>query len=236
MTDVMERRDRKADVEYRAADDDAGTGPVAVGHAAVFGRSSLNLAPDWADFTVHEVIDEHAFDRTVREADVVGLWNHDHMHLLGRTKSGTVRLKVDDIGLAYEIDLPDTTTGRDVGELLRRGDVRGSSFGFRTIKDRWEEDEDGNILRTLVEVALVDVSPVTWPAYPDTDSSLRALSAAVGADPLEVRRLVETRSLGAYLLPPEQRDKPGQEPSTDPEPPAPPAPTVGRPRLLSLYA
>lgn len=238
-TRLLERRDRKGDVEFREGDPEAGTAPVAIGHAAVFGRESLNLAPDWADFTIHEDIDPHAFDRTVREADVVGLWNHDHMHLLGRTASGTVRLAIDERGLAYEIDLnQDTNAGREVTGHLRRSDVRGSSFGFRTIKDRWEEDEDGNIRRTLVEVALIDVSPVTWPAYPDTDSSLRSLAAAIGVPDLnEVRHAVETRSLGQFLLPPEQRDEQPDPPSSDPPvgpPVAPPAAT--RPRLAWLSA
>lgn len=235
MTHLLERRISKGDVEFRAASDDSG--PVAAGHAAVFGRSSVNLAPSWADFTIHEEIDRHAFDRTVREADVVGLWNHDDMALLGRIRSGTLRLEIDERGLAYEIDLPDTTTGRDVAELLRRGDVRGSSFGFRTIKDTWFEDEDGNITRTLLEVALIDVSPVTFPAYPDTDAALRSLAAAVGHELAEVREAVETRSLGRLVAPPtdqhtdppEQRDEQPDETRSDP-------PVAARPRLAWLYA
>lgn len=232
-TRLLEHRDRKGDVEFRAGSDDSG--PVAAGHAAVFGRSSVNLAPSWADFTVHEVIDRHAFDKTVREADVVGLWNHDNMALLGRVRSGTLRLNVDDRGLGYEIDLPDTTTGRDVAELLRRGDVRGSSFGFRTIKDTWLEDEDGNVTRTLMEVALIDVSPVTFPAYPDTDAALRSLAAAVGHELAEVREAVEARSFGRLIAPPapsdqpEQRDDQPDDPSSDP-------PVAARPRLAWLYA
>lgn len=233
---LLERRARKGDVELRDAGDDEA--PVAIGHAAVFGRQSVNMAPSWADFTVHEVIDQHAFDRTVREADVVGLFNHDDMWLLGRTTSGTVRLDIDKRGLAYEIDLnQDTRAGREMTGHLRRRDVTGSSFGFTTVRDRWEEDEEGNILRTLVEVRLIDVSPVTHPAYPDTDSSLRSLAAAIGTDLSEARRLVETRSLGQYLLPPEQRDEQQQEPSSDDETAGElPAPVVARPRLLSLYA
>lgn len=233
MTQVLERRVSRGDVEFRAASD--GTGPVASGHAAVFGRSSLNLAPSWADFTIHEEIDRRAFDRTVREADVVGLWNHDDMALLGRIRSGTLRLNVDDRGLAYEIDLPDTTTGRDVAELLRRGDVRGSSFGFRTIKDTWFEDESGNLTRTLLEVALIDVSPVTHPAYPDTDASLRSLAAAVGHEIDEVREAVETRSFGRLITPPKPSDQPEQR-DEQPDETRSDGPVVARHRLAWLYA
>lgn len=234
---LVERRQRKGSVEFRDGEGDDAM-PMAVGHAAVFGMQSVDLSPDWADYSIHEVIDPHAFDRTVREADVVGLFNHDDMWLLGRTTSGTVRLTVDDRGLAYEIDLPDTTHGRDVATLLRRRDITGSSFAFRAIRDTWYEDEDGNVTRTLLEVALIDVSPVTHPAYPDTDSSLRSLAAAIGTDPAEARRLVETRSLGSYLQPPEQRDEQSQEPSSDPEPEPEEVRqlVVARPRLLSLYA
>lgn len=236
-TRLLERRNRKGDIEFRDVEGDDAM-PIAVGHAAVFGMQSVDLAPSWADYTVHEIIDPHAFDRTVREADVVGLFNHDDMWLLGRTTSGTVRLAVDERGLAYEIDLPDTTHGRDVAFLLRRGDVNGSSFAFRAIRDTWFEDEEGNITRTLLEVALIDVSPVTHPAYPDTDSSLRSLAAAIGTDLAEARRLVETRSLGQFLVPPEQREKQAVEPGSDPpEDPALPDPEVliARRRLAHLY-
>lgn len=235
---LVERRRRRGDIEFRDIEGDDAL-PMAVGHAAVFGMQSVNLAPDWADYTVHEIIDPHAFDRTVREADVVGLFNHDDMWLLGRTTSGTVRLAIDERGLGYEIDLPDTTHGRDVAVLLRRGDVNGSSFAFRAIRDTWFEDEEGNITRTLLEVALIDVSPVTHPAYPDTDSSLRSLAAAIGTDLDEARRLVETRSLGRHLQPPEQRDEQADEPSSDPpEDPAQPdsAVLIARRRLAYLYA
>ena len=79
----------------------------------------------------------------------------------------------DDKGLRYEIDLPATTLGHDVAALLRRGDISGSSFGFRTITDEWATTEDGYPLRTLTEVALRDVGPVTFPAYSDSEASIQ---------------------------------------------------------------
>jgi hypothetical protein len=207
---------RHSRMEFRAATDQSG--PMAVGYAAVFGRNSVNLAPSWCDYTVTEVIDPHAFDRTLREGDAVALWNHMDEALLGRVRSGTLRLSVDGHGLAYEIDLPDTTHGRDVTELLRRGDVRGSSFGFVAREQEWHEDSDGNITRTLLEVALIDVSPVTNPAYPDTDAALRSLAAAVGHPLDEVRAAVETRSLGRLITLPAATPDPVVDPVADPTP------------------
>lgn len=186
----QERRDSTGTVERRATGDGQ---PVAAGYAAVFGRRSVDLG----GFT--ELIDRAAFTKTVSEADVLGLWDHDERSLLGRIASATLRLDIDDRGLAYEIDLPDTSTGRDVAELLRRGDIRGSSFGFRTIRDEWFQSDEGEVTRTLLEVALIDVSPVSRPAYADTTVALRSLAQATGRDLTEVRTAAERRSLGVLF-------------------------------------
>lgn len=212
VTRRLERRHHTGTVEFRA--DDAGEGgsdqPVAAGYAAVFGRRSVEM------YGFTEVIDPACFNKTVQEADVVGLWNHDERALLGRVSSGTLRLSVDDRGLAYEIDLPDTVAGRDVATLLRRKDVRGSSFGFRTIRDTWFEDADGAVTRTLLEVELIDVSPVTRPAYLDTDVALRSLARATNHDLDEVRRAAEARDLRPLLAvpgDPAPPDGPGGRPA-----------------------
>lgn len=202
MMSTIERRQAQGDVELRAADDGA---PVAFGYAAVFNRRSLDLG----GFT--EVIDRNAFAKTVTEADVVGLWNHDEGRLLGRVSSGTLRLSTDDRGLAYEIDLPDTADGRDVAVLLGRGDVRGSSFGFRVIRDEWHQDDQGAVTRTLLEVALIDVSPVARPAYPDTDAAVRSLAAAIHTDPADVRAAIEAGDLGHLIPSPEGTPPESQE-------------------------
>jgi HK97 family phage prohead protease len=88
-----------------------------------------------------------------------------------------LRLKVDKKGLRYEVDLPDTAQARDVRELIRRGDVSGSSFGFVVQGDEWDESQmkSGKLpLRTLTKLELFDVSPVTYPAYPQTSVSARS--------------------------------------------------------------
>lgn len=190
----MSRRTYASEFELRAQP----TGGVMIqGHAAVFGSRSQDLG----GFV--EQVDRHAFTKTVREADVRALFNHDPSALLGRTTAGTLRLGVDGAGLAYEVDIPDTTLGRDLQISMERGDVTQSSFGFRTIRDSWTQDDEGYPLRTLEEVSLHngDVSPVTYPAYEETDTGvLRSLSKITGlsmnlladSTPAERRTLVET--------------------------------------------
>ena len=155
-----ERRNTDEGFELRSTD----SGMTAVGYAAVFASPT-----DIGGFT--EEVGRSAFDKTLQEADVLGLFNHEMDQLLGRSSAGTLRLAKDERGLSYEIDLPDTTLGRDVGVLLGRGDLKGSSFGFRVMKDTWEGTH-----RTLQEVALRDVGPVTMPAYEDSSAALRSLA------------------------------------------------------------
>lgn len=164
---TMERRNSHTEgIQVRSNED--GQGYVAVGYAAVFEKTSERMG----DF--YESIDTRAFNKTLQEFDQVALFNHDTNSLLGRVSNNTLRLTVDERGLRYEIDLPDTATGNEVRELLRRGDLKGSSFGFRTIRDSWEQ-RDGGPHRTLLEVALHEVSVVVFPAYADTDVALRSL-------------------------------------------------------------
>lgn len=133
------------------------------GYAARFDSPS-------ADIGFIETIDPHAFDGVMRtKPDVLVLFNHDRHMLLGRTASGTARVSVDSRGLLYNCDLPDTTVGRDVYELVKRGDVVGSSFGFVVSEDSWDLSANGQAARRILKVAqLIDCSPVVVPAYPAT--------------------------------------------------------------------
>lgn len=158
----LERR-AGADIELRFADDDA---PVIRGYAAVFD----SLSQDLGGFV--ERIAPGAFDATLG-ADVRALFNHDPNQVLGRTKSGTLRMSVDARGLAVEITPP--ASAAPVIEAMRRGDIDGMSFGFRTKKDKWNK-MDGKWVRTLLDVDLFDVSVVSFPAYPETEVALRSLN------------------------------------------------------------
>lgn len=193
-TGTRERRLVKLDrVEIRAGENGKRT---LSGHAAVFNSNSEPM------YGFTERIKPGCFSRAIKEDDVRALFNHDSNLVLGRNVAKTLRLSEDDQGLAFDVDLPDTQAARDLATLIERGDISGCSFSFRTLKDEWEYAADGGTtLRTLIDVELFDVGPVTFPAYPATDVSVRALEdiAAEGkrrlaeqakpqSVPIEVRR------------------------------------------------
>lgn len=151
--------------------------PMIVGYASVFYRADdpgteFRL---WSD--VFERIKPAAFDRAVKEDDARAFFNHDVSIVLGRKSAGTLRLSVDAVGLRYEVDPPDTAQAAAVVEAIRRGDVDGSSFGFLPDVTTIREERRGGKLVTILEresVRLLDVSPVTYPAYGSASAGLRA--------------------------------------------------------------
>ncbi len=139
------------------------------GYAAVFN----SLSEDLGGF--REKINPGAFASAIKKSDTVALFNHDSNIVLGRSSAGTLRLKEDKSGLHMEIDPPDTQAARDLMVSIQRGDIKQQSFGFVVKNDSWET-VDGEEIRTIGEVEeLYDVSPVTYPAYPDTSVALRSL-------------------------------------------------------------
>lgn len=180
-----ERRAYQAD-ELRL-DTTEGKSPIIRGHAAVFDL----LSEDIGGF--RERIAPGAFAKTIQSADIRALINHEPTLILGRNTSGTLRLWEDIKGLAIEIDPPDTQAARDLEVSMTRGDINQMSFGFYTLNDKWQK-VDGEWIRTLLEVDLFDVSPVTYPAYPQTDVAIRALEAAkIAAEPPNFSRRVLLR-------------------------------------------
>jgi len=136
------------------------------GYAAVYNSDS-----EWMG-GFYEQIATGAFDG-VMDNDVRAYFNHDENLLLGRVSSGTLRISTDKRGLFHEVDLPNTTYANDLAELMKRGDVNQSSFAFLIEKDRWEQ-RDGVTYRIIEKVSrLLDVSPVSQPAYPDATSELK---------------------------------------------------------------
>jgi HK97 family phage prohead protease len=127
--------------------------------AGLFNSSLDGAARRAIDFGASDTVDPAAFTEYLRtEPDILALVNHDPNRLLGRTASGTLRLSVDDVGLAYDLDLPDTSEGRDLAVLLERRDITGSSFTFRVAPDggdTWTQDEDGTPLRTVKAIAAI---------------------------------------------------------------------------------
>lgn len=150
----------------------AGDGMHFTGYAAKFNDRTY-IGPPKQGF--YEAVAPGAFARSLKERDVPLLFNHGADNLLGRTSSGTLRLKDDGIGLLTDADLPDTSLGRDVSTLVQRRDIAGMSFAFLPAQDRWETLPGGHAqLRTLLDVDLYDVSVVTNPAYPTTTASVRS--------------------------------------------------------------
>lgn len=115
-----------------------------------------------------------AFTDSLTQDDQRALWSHDTSQVLGRTKNGTLRLFEDDIGLRFELDLPSTTSGNDAYETIKRGDVDGVSFGFSMVKEEWDESDPDNITRSITKAKLFEISPVAFPAYPDSQVSSRS--------------------------------------------------------------
>lgn len=159
----IEKRGGILGVETRAEDEKR----TLVGYAAVF-NSSADIAGWWT-----ERIAPGAFARTIG-GDVRALVDHDMGRVIGRTVSGTLRLSEDSKGLLCEIDIPNTTDGNDLWELVDRGDISGMSFGFHVTKQEWDETVDPPV-RTIQAVDLIEVSAVAWPAYDDTTIGKRAL-------------------------------------------------------------
>ena len=121
-----------------------------------------------------EVFKRGAFTETLQNDDVRALWSHDTSKVLGRTKNGTLRLQEDDIGLRFELDLPNNTQGNDAYESIKRGDVDGVSFGFRASEEQWDESDPKNVLRSIHKAGLLEISPVGFPAYPDSQVDARS--------------------------------------------------------------
>ena len=139
------------------------------GHAAVFGQ----LSEDLGGF--REQIMPGAFADAIQTDDVRALFNHDPNWVLGRNRSNTLTPAEDARGLAVDITPPDTQLVRDlVLTPMERGDITQMSFAFsvRPGGQDWAKDDNGQVVRTLKRVRLYDVSPVTYPAYPQTDVSV----------------------------------------------------------------
>tara|TARA_E500000305_G_C4018415_1_gene237153 strand:+ start:551 stop:1183 length:633 start_codon:yes stop_codon:yes gene_type:complete len=162
----IERRTFVCDLSIEKRDDEKESRKV-IGYASVFNSLSENLGG------FREQINRNAFNE-VLEDDVRALFNHNPDLILGRTIANTLNISVDEKGLRYEFDAPDTTVGNDLLVSLKRGDITQSSFGFIVEEDSWDNDKEGKVIRTIEKVSrLLDVSPVTYPAYPEASVGKR---------------------------------------------------------------
>ena len=173
-------------LEFRVLNDgDGNTTPMIRGYASVFNSWSQDLGG------FREMIMPGCFARSLANGDdVVALYNHDPSMLLGRRSSGTLTASEDATGLLVEIKPPNTSTGRDVMELVKRGDLKGMSFAF-TIPNpktdqKWMRAEGGD-LREIYRANLHDVSVVTDPAYTDTSVGVRSLNQWLATQAIDTR-------------------------------------------------
>lgn len=189
-----ERRLTVATVEVRAEQ----TRTIG-GYAAKFNTFSQNLGG------FIEQIAPSFFNKSRGDGwpGVLARYNHDDNMLLGTTAARTLRLAIDAIGLAYEVDAPRARA--DVFELVERGDVAKSSVAFSVREDDWTVNDDGFPIRTLISGRLYDVAPVNTPAYDDTSVAVRALDSLArkfDRDITDIRSLADEQRLGDLFAPP----------------------------------
>lgn len=179
-----ESRFLAAPIELRAAAEGEAQKSV-FGYAAKFNAKSQNLGSE--EYQFFEIIEPGAFDGVLND-DVRALFNHEADLILARSKNGagTLKIAVDNVGLSYQFDAPDTQVGRDLLVSLSRGDIDQSSFSFTVAPDgqTWVETKDGDgptiLTRTITKIArLYDVSPVTYPAYEDTEVDCRSFEKLI---------------------------------------------------------
>ncbi len=163
-------------IEHRAAAELRAAGRRLEGRAAVFDQPAT-IATFSGGFV--EIIRPGAFTRSLASGrDVLALADHDMRAVLGRTRSGTLRLSEDAQGLAFEVDLPETRLAGDLLALAERGDLGGASFAFNVPKggERWRAGQ-----RELIDLDLEEISIVqATPAYAGTSVVARAAGQPVG--------------------------------------------------------
>lgn len=160
-------------VEVRAIDSN---GMTFEGYASMFNSPSEDLGG------FIEYVAPGAFKRSLQSRNEIKLlWNHDTGEPLASLRGGSLKLQEDAVGLKVSAQLPNTTRGRDVAELLRSGVVDSMSFGFQVIKDSWSRDGK---TRTLESVRLSEISIVSFPAYQATTATVRNMKPTIDADEL----------------------------------------------------
>jgi hypothetical protein len=175
---IMDERSKEKTMEKRSINFELRAKPESrtiFGTATVF-NSSYDMG--WYD--------EEMSSDSLNEADmkdVVALFNHDMNMVLARTSSGTLKLNVTGNAMEYEFEAPNTSLGNDLLEMVKRGDVYQSSFAFTVEKESWQEREGSKPKRIIRSIKKVyDVSPVTYPANPDTMVAKRSYDATKQID------------------------------------------------------
>ena len=141
------------------------------GYALVFNSLSKDLG------SFREVILPEAIGDVIERSDIMALLNHDSSRgILARSRfgKGSLSLEVDEVGLKYRFEAPQTALGDELLSYLKRGDITSSSFAFTVDEDVWTKESDGTYVRTIKKFnKLFDVSPVFEPAYAATSVCAR---------------------------------------------------------------
>lgn len=206
-TERLERREFIAErLEVRRQSDQP---PIISGYAVVFDANS-RILHDWSGQPFVERFDAGAFDAWLRtDPELVALWNHNADLPLARRSRGTLQIAKDEHGLRFEMTPPESSWGADAIVAIQRGDVLGMSFLFEAVRDAWNPPSaDGVAQRTVLESVLYEISPVTFPAYPATQVTVRSVSVpkffesdSRAADEIERRKqhlAVRRRRLDLY--------------------------------------
>lgn len=124
----------------------------------------------------YEEVAKGAFDKTLADGhNIYAMYNHNSDMILGSTRSGSLRLNVDNIGLHFELRInPNISYASDIAELVKSGDLEGCSFGFWVTDDEWTYTEDKIDLRIIKELELIEVTITPFPAYLDSEASCRS--------------------------------------------------------------
>lgn len=185
MGKTIEKRAHKTEMRILTGED----GPVLEWYPIVYNSLSEEL---WG---FREMVLPGSLTKTLQEADVRALFNHDPNYVMGRSSAGTLELNDTERGLQARVKLPEASWAKDLAVSVQRGDIDQGSFAFRMIREMWDKFED-QPLRKLAELELVDVSVVTYPAYPETaGAAVRSRLMEAGIDPVQMYEVMSRESL-----------------------------------------
>jgi len=169
LTVEKQKEIRKIDVESLETRATESNDHLIEGYINKFGQKSQFMG-------FFEQVDSKAFNRTLAQGhNIFGMYNHSSDKILGSTKTGSLKLSVDEVGLRFSLQInPNVSYAKDVYELVRSGDVDGCSFGFYVLEDEWSVQEDGTELRTILDLELLECTITPFPAYLDSEASVRS--------------------------------------------------------------
>lgn len=160
-----------------------GSGRTIEGYAIVFGVESRLIVDYWDDY--REIIEPGAItEEELAQMDIKMTMWHNREKLLARSNKGvgTLRLSVDDIGVKFEFDSPNTSDGNNALELVKRGDMGGSSFTYWSDESSavsYSKNEDDILIRHVKKINMVyEMTIASDPAYTQTSVTAREIEQA----------------------------------------------------------